>query len=64
MTLTLSKIFLLIMIIMCAFWNWEHTNMKPFLVPEYGLEGTLLSAGIIFYAYLGFDSITTISEEA
>jgi len=64
MTLTLSKILLLIVIILCAFWNWDHSNMTPFLVPEYGFKGTLISAGIIFYAYLGFDSITTISEEA
>ena len=64
MILTLSKIVLLSVIILCAFWNWDSTNMTPFFLPEFGLKGTLLSASIIFYGYLGFDVITTISEEA
>ena len=64
MILTLSKIVLLSVIILCAFWNWDSTNMAPFFSPEFGLKGTLLSASIIFYGDLGFDVITTISEEA
>ena len=61
---TFAKLLTLSFIIICAFMNFDSTNMTPFLNQEYGFNGTLISASIIFYGYLGFDVITTISEEA
>jgi APA family basic amino acid/polyamine antiporter len=39
----------------------DHTR-SPFV--PYGLSGVMLGAAIVFFAYLGFDSISTHSEEA
>lgn len=38
--------------------------MKPFFVPKYGAEGTLLGASMLFFGIVGFDIISMISEEA
>ncbi|HZT79062.1 MAG TPA: amino acid permease [Gemmataceae bacterium] len=39
--------------------NSVRTNFTP-----YGLSGIMLGAAIVFFAYIGFDSISTHSEEA
>ncbi len=39
----------------------EHTR-SPFM--PYGLSGILVAAAAVFFAYIGFDSISTHSEEA
>jgi amino acid transporter len=40
----------------------DDTFRSPFL--PYGLSGVMLGAAIVFFAYIGFDSISTHSEEA
>ena len=37
-------------------------NWDPFF--KNGLSGVVQAAGIVFFGYLGFDCVTTISEEA
>ncbi len=45
-------------------------NWHPFLPPnqgtfgEFGLSGVLRGAGIIFFAYIGFDAVSTAAQEA
>ena len=40
-------------------------NFTPFVIEEEGgLSGTFFAASLIFYGYLGFDFITTLSPEA
>jgi basic amino acid/polyamine antiporter, APA family len=39
-------------------------NWKPFLHEEHGWRGVAQGAGRIFFAYIGFDSISTHAEEA
>jgi len=39
-------------------------NWKPFVPPEFGPEGILNGASILFFAYLGFDCICNLSGEA
>ena len=34
------------------------------LVYHYGWEGVLTAAGIVFFAYIGFDAVTTVAEES
>lgn len=45
-------------------------NLTPFIPPntgtfaEFGLSGILRGAGIVFFAYIGFDAIATLGQEA
>lgn len=46
-------------------------NLDPYIVPntsgnfgEYGWSGILRAAGIIFFAYIGFDAVSTAAQEA
>ncbi|HLE69682.1 MAG TPA: amino acid permease [Vicinamibacteria bacterium] len=48
----------------------EPTNWRPF-IPEntgtfgqFGLSGVLRGAGVIFFAYIGFDAVSTAAQEA
>ena len=38
--------------------------MQPFVTEEYGYSGTVTGVTICFFAMIGFDFISTISEEA
>jgi basic amino acid/polyamine antiporter, APA family len=45
--------------------SWvDPQNWRPFLHEEHGWEGVARGAGRIFFAYIGFDSISTHAEEA
>src|SRR5205807_158138 len=44
-------------------------NWHPFIPPnegfgQYGISGVLRAAGIIFFAYIGFDAVSTAAQEA
>lgn len=61
---TIGKLITLFAIILIGFFYFDKRNYSPFFVPEFGFKGTLEAASLTFYAYLGFDFITTIAEEA
>src|SRR5438128_10828417 len=42
--------------------NIDNSVRSPFA--PYGLSGIMLGAAIVFFAYIGFDAISTHSEEA
>jgi basic amino acid/polyamine antiporter, APA family len=42
----------------------DPSNWRPFLHEEKGWRGVARGAGMIFFAYIGFDSISTHAEEA
>ncbi len=50
--------------------NLMATNWHPFIPPntghfgEFGWSGILRAAGIIFFAYIGFDAVSTAAQEA
>src|SRR5205814_3199132 len=44
-------------------------NWTPFIPPneggfKYGMAGVLRAAGVIFFAYIGFDAVSTAAQEA
>src|SRR5579884_3161961 len=53
-----------------AHWAPAMANWHPFIPPngghfgEYGWSGVLRGAGIIFFAYIGFDAVSTAAQEA
>ena len=48
----------------------QPANWHPFIPPntgtfgEYGWSGVLRGAGVIFFAYIGFDAVSTSAQEA
>ncbi len=42
-------------------WHIQPTNYVPFL--PFGFSGVLSGAAIVFFAYIGFDAVTTLAEE-
>ena len=42
----------------------DTANWKPFIPPEFGYKGVLTAAGVIFFAYIGFEAVSTASQEA
>ena len=62
---TVLKLVTLVFIIVLGYMNFNADNFTPFtLEEEGGFAGTFLGASIIFYGYLGFDFITTLSEDS
>jgi basic amino acid/polyamine antiporter, APA family len=51
----------LILFIALAFTAFNSDNLKPFFVG--GLDGVVSAASLIFFAYIGFDAISTSGEE-
>ena len=47
----------------------NHANWEPFVPPaagpgKYGWDGIVRGAGVIFFAYIGFDAVSTAAQEA
>ncbi len=51
-------------------WHINSANWTPFIPPntgkfgEFGFSGILRGAGVIFFAYIGFDAVSTAAQEA
>lgn len=39
-------------------------NWHPFVPPAYGWSGVVRAAGVVFFAYVGFDAVSTAAQEA
>jgi APA family basic amino acid/polyamine antiporter len=39
-------------------------NLHPFVPPAYGWAGVIRAAGVVFFAYIGFDAVSTAAQEA
>jgi basic amino acid/polyamine antiporter, APA family len=55
-----------------AFGHWQHmlANWHPFIPKntghfgQYGWSGIMRGAGVVFFAYIGFDAVSTAAQEA
>ncbi|HEY1766762.1 MAG TPA: amino acid permease [Terracidiphilus sp.] len=55
-----------------AFGNWQHmlANWHPFIprntghFGQFGWSGIMRGAGVVFFAYIGFDAVSTAAQEA
>ena len=55
-----------------AFGHWQHmvANWHPFIPPnkghfgQFGWSGIMRGAGVVFFAYIGFDAVSTAAQEA
>jgi len=50
--------------------NWQPNHWHPFIPPNtgerghFGWSGILRGAGVVFFAYIGFDAVSTAAQEA
>jgi APA family basic amino acid/polyamine antiporter len=56
------KLAVLVFFIVIAFANFSSDNLTPFA--PHGSDGVVSAAAVIFFAFIGFDAISTGSEEA
>ena len=65
----IKVIILLIFIYACCFYV-DHKNFTPFFPSnqgsfgQYGFTGMLHASTFVFFAYVGFESVTTVAQEA
>ncbi len=55
------KLAVIAVFLACAVWYIDPANYSPFM-PK-GWFGVLGGAGIVFFAFIGFDAVTTLAEE-
>ena len=64
------KVTIVVLVIVCGAFFINTDNWHPFIPPntgtfgEFGWSGVLRAAGIIFFAYIGFDAVSTAAQEA
>jgi APA family basic amino acid/polyamine antiporter len=60
--MVILKLAVVLFVIVVGAGHIETTNWRPFM--PYGVPGVLRGAAYIFFAYIGFDSVSTHAEEA
>jgi APA family basic amino acid/polyamine antiporter len=55
------KLAVIAMFIAIGMWHVEPSNMVPFM--PFGWSGVLTGAAVVFFAYIGFDAVSTLPEE-
>jgi APA family basic amino acid/polyamine antiporter len=64
------KVTIVIIVISIGFGLVHPENYKPFIPPntgtfgEFGISGIMRAAAVIFFAYIGFDAVSTAAQEA
>ena len=68
--IVITKVAVLLIVIATGAMFIDPANWHPFIPPnagtfgEYGWSGVLRGAGVIFFAYIGFDAVSTSAQEA
>ncbi|KAF9906319.1 Cationic amino acid transporter-1 [Linnemannia zychae] len=58
------KVLALVIIIFAMVPFVNPANYQPYIPPEFGVKGMLEGASTVFFAYIGFDSVSTTAQEA
>jgi basic amino acid/polyamine antiporter, APA family len=64
------KVLIVFLVIGFGFMYVTPSNWEPFIPPNegsfgrYGVSGIVRAAGVIFFAYIGFDAVSTAAQEA
>ena len=57
------KLAVLLLFLVLGVTAFNSDNFSPFFVEGEGIAGTMTAATLIFFAYIGFDAVSTSSEE-
>jgi APA family basic amino acid/polyamine antiporter len=69
-TIVLVKLAVVLLFIGAAVWAVKPSNWHPFIPPNigsaghFGWTGVMSGAGVIFFAYIGFDAVSTAAQES
>ncbi len=64
------KVAIVLLVVVVGLSHITPANWKPFIPPNtgewgtYGWSGVLRGAGLVFFAYIGFDAVSTTAQEA
>lgn len=64
------KVTIVLLVIFLGWGFIQHSNHVPFLPPNqgqfghFGISGMMRAAGIVFFAFIGFDAVSTAAQEA
>jgi APA family basic amino acid/polyamine antiporter len=63
------KVAIVFLVIGFGFMYVNQANWQPFIPPaegpgRYGWDGIVRAAGVVFFAYIGFDAVSTAAQEA
>ncbi len=64
------KLAIVVLVIVCGFFFVKKSNWTPFIPPntgewgKFGVSGVLRGASVVFFAYIGFDAVSTAAQEA
>lgn len=67
--MVIAKLAVIILFIAIGFYFVKHVNWVPFIpkntgvTGQFGWSGILRGAGVIFFAYIGFDAVSTAAQE-
>ena len=68
--IVILKVTIIVIIFFVGLAHFHPANLKPFIAPNagewgtYGWSGVLRGAGLVFFAYIGFDAVSTAAQEA
>ena len=68
--IVIVKVFVVLLVIAAGSMFIKTANWHPFIPPntgqfgQYGWSGIMRGAGVIFFAYIGFDAVSTAAQEA
>jgi APA family basic amino acid/polyamine antiporter len=68
--IVLLKVAIILVVVAWGLGHLTPANWKPFVPPntgtwgEFGWSGVLRGAGLVFFAYIGFDAVSTAAQEA
>ncbi len=69
-TIVIVKLFVVLIFIVAGIGFVKTANWHPFVPPnagdfgKYGFSGIVRGAGVVFFAYIGFDAVSTAAQEA
>ncbi len=68
--IVILKVAIILLIVAVGLGHINPANWRPFIPPNtgewgtYGFSGILRGAGLVFFAYIGFDAVSTAAQEA
>ncbi|HTH65786.1 MAG TPA: amino acid permease [Gemmatimonadales bacterium] len=68
--IVILKVAIVLLVAVVGLSHITPANWKPFIAPNsgewgtYGWSGVLRGAGLVFFAYIGFDAVSTTAQEA